>query len=267
MGAFSLIVVINLLNRLKMSSGGCCPADSLPKLAANYKEKGTVVDVPSSDLKLYVVGSGDKAIVHYYDIWGLKGGRTRLMCDQLSEQGYKVVIPDFYRGDEYGDHPLEPERVGALVKKFPPEMVLKDTEAVIELLKSQGVTKFGATGTCWGAWAIFMCCARGIPFSVGASYHPALGLDAQFGGSALDLAKKVKVPQLLMPASNDPADVKPNGEVIKAMEDNGVDIETKEYPDMMHGWVPRGDLNDPKVARDVEDATNRAIAFLAKYMK
>ena len=53
----------------------CCPPGSLPKLVSDHKQKGTDIDLPGTDLKLYVVGSGDKVILHFYDIWGLNGGR------------------------------------------------------------------------------------------------------------------------------------------------------------------------------------------------
>jgi len=42
--------------------------------------------------------------------------------------------------------------------------------------------------------------------------------------------------------------------------------EIHEFPEMNHGWVNRGDLNYPKVARDVRLAMDLATAFFRKYV-
>ncbi|XP_063719239.1 putative carboxymethylenebutenolidase [Symsagittifera roscoffensis] len=244
----------------------CCPPGSLPKLVSDHKQKGTDIDLPGTDLKLYVVGSGDKVILHFYDIWGLNGGRTRFLCDKLSEQGYKVVIPDFYRGKSWDDSPLEPEKVGKFASQFPPEMVVKDAEAVVKYLQEGGAKKFGATASCWGAWALFTCCAHQLPLSACVSYHPALGLAAVFGSTAVELASKVKTAQCLFPAGNDPPDVKPGGEVIKTLEANGVAVECKEYAEVQHGFMPRGDLSDPKVVSACEEAEKLTYEFFSKHL-
>lgn len=245
----------------------CCPPGSLPKLAATHKAKGEEVTVPGSDLKLYVVGSGDKVILHYYDIWGFNGGRTRFLCDCLSEQGYKVVIPDFYRGKGWGDDPLDMDLVVKFVSQFKPESIVSDTQATIDYLKANGATKFGATGSCWGAWAIFTCCGSKLPIDAAVSYHPSLGLAAVFGSNPAELASKVTTPQCLLPAGNDPPDAKPGGDVVKALEANKIPVEATEYKDMQHGFMPRGDLNDPKVVAACEDAEKKTYEFLAKYIK
>ena len=69
--------------------------------------------------------------------------------------------------------------------------IVKDTQAVIDHFKSGGAKTFGATGCCWGAWAIFACCASKLPISAAVSYHPALGLAAVFGSSPVELTSKV----------------------------------------------------------------------------
>jgi len=42
--------------------------------------------------------------------------------------------------------------------------------------------------------------------------------------------------------------------------------EIHEFPEMMHGWVNRGDLNDPKTARDVRLAMDLGTAFFRKHV-
>ena len=45
---------------------------------------------------------------------------------------------------------------------------------------------------------------------------------------------------------------------------NGYKFEAKDY-DQLHGWVVRGDLNDPEVKIDVEDAVMRALQFALEH--
>lgn len=50
----------------------------------------------------------------------------------------------------------------------------------------------------------------------------------------------------MFPAGNDPADVKPEGAVIKVLEKKfGADkVGSLEFPEMIHGWTVRGDVSD-----------------------
>jgi hypothetical protein len=69
----------------------------------------------------------------------------------------------------------------------------------------------------------------------------------------------------LLPAANDPADVKEKGEIVELLIKRfGADkVGTTEFPDMTHGWVVRGDLKDEKVARDF----NKSIHLIHEYFK
>ena len=60
------------------------------------------------------------------------------------------------------------------------------------------------------------------------------------------------MPVLLMPAGNDADLVKPDGEGATAIRKSGG--ESVLFADMLHGWVSRGDLNEPNVKRDTESA-------------
>jgi len=40
----------------------------------------------------------------------------------------------------------------------------------------------------------------------------------------------------------------------------------KDFPDMSHGFVSRGDISDPKVARDVRAAVDLAVSFFKKHL-
>ena len=70
------------------------------------------------------------------------------------------------------------------------------------------------------------------------------------------------MPQLVMAAGNDKDDYKNGGAVQKALPETVREAsEFKEFEEMKHGWVIRGDTADEKIKRDVEDAVDRAKTF------
>ena len=71
----------------------------------------------------------------------------------------------------------------------------------------------------------------------------------------------------MYPAGNDPYDVKPDGDVIKILENKfGADkVGSHEFPEMFHGWTTRGDISDEKVKRDVTEAINLCKDYFAKF--
>ena len=73
-------------------------------------------------------------------------------------------------------------------------------------------------------------------------------------------------PQLIMPAGNDHANVKAGGLAERTLAKNGETVKVLEFPDMVHGWSVRGDLQAPGVARDTNRALQEAIAFFDQYL-
>jgi len=74
----------------------CCPIGGEPQLFSDYTPQGN--NIILSDLPVYTIGTGPKVIVVAHDIYGFDGGRTKLICDQLANEGYRIYLPDFYRG-------------------------------------------------------------------------------------------------------------------------------------------------------------------------
>ena len=66
------------------------------------------------------------------------------------------------------------------------------------------------------------------------------------GGVEAELTAKVKCPAYFYPAGNDVPNIKEGGELVKILQDKhgAANSGTTEFPDMVHGWVVRGDLND-----------------------
>ena len=132
----------------------------------------------------------------------------------------------------------------------------------------------------------------------GVNCHPSVGLEAMMGGSdmevnlsftllisaawarppqlsllvttsnpftncTLQLADTVQCPMMMLPAGGDPDNTKPGGEMNQLFDTKsfGADCRYQEFPEMEHGWVPRGDTSDERVARDVKAAMELAKGY------
>ncbi len=108
--------------------------------------------------------------------------------------------------------------------------------------------------------------ARNVTCSAGA--HPSVTLeDRFFGGSSVAVMQKVLVPTLLLPAKNDPDSYRAGGELFAALQAGGNgESETHSYPDVVHGWVNRGDVSDPVVKENVTKAVGQITEWLKRFM-
>ena len=84
------------------SGGGSWPTE--PTVESNYTAKGEMVDL-DTNMKGYIVGSGNKVVVWNFDSFGLTNPasdrrRSKEWADYLSEMGgFTVLIPDWFRGN------------------------------------------------------------------------------------------------------------------------------------------------------------------------
>jgi len=248
-----------------MSSTECCPIGSEKAFAATYKPKGE--EITLNGLKCYTNGNSNKGIIVYYDIFGYNGGRTKLICDQLAAAGFTVYLPDVFHGDAWPVDKPKDESIMTWLKNFTWESTKNDTQKVLKHMEEKGVLSVGCLGFCWGAWAVFHAC-HSEKMKCGASMHPSIHtLTSVFNEKADELTELVKCPQLVYAAGGDPPMYKENGEVyniLQAKFPGRNDI--KEFKDMNHGFVSRGDLNRPETERDVKAAMEGSIAFFKKYL-
>ena len=281
-------------------SKSCCPAGSLPALTEDTSRalNGTVEMLPvvqseakmlkargllapsnpppDTEVKCYISrpakgkenGAG---VIVLYDVHGFSGGRIKGVCDSFAEAGYLTIMPDVYGGTNITDQGGFGSETGdAFLTSINWAKIHPELNACARYMDANGAEVVGAAGFCWGAWPVFKYAATG-EIAAGVCCHPSLRVGNLFHGETEDgLASQVLCPQLLMPASNDPAEhYGEDGSVVaavRAAHDAGLACETHTFADMQHGWVPRGDASDPNVARDVEAALARACAFFEEHM-
>jgi hypothetical protein len=68
---------------------------------------------------------------------------------------------------------------------------------------------------------------------------------------------------LVLTAGSDATNLKENGDLIKILKSKefGSAVKTVDFPEMAHGWVSRGDITDPVVARDLKIAIDMTLEF------
>lgn len=247
----------------------CCPPKSYGSLACNYSSKGVVSSI--GDLPVYVVGQGKRAVIFGYDIYGFNGGRTRFVCDQLAEMGFLVILPDFFRGECWSAEreAKEPESKGPWIKSMShPGAIQNDLDKVFRYLEQLEIFSVGVVGTCFGGYVGFLAATTDKVKAV-VGIHSSIRIFNFHGSNEIAAASKVTCPQMLLQAGNDPTNTKPGGEVEAALASNSLALNSviREFKDMTHGWMIRGDLSNGAVERDTKETMSLTNEFLNKYVQ
>uniref|UniRef100_A0A7S2KCV6 Dienelactone hydrolase domain-containing protein n=1 Tax=Leptocylindrus danicus TaxID=163516 RepID=A0A7S2KCV6_9STRA len=258
----------------------CCPANSWPVLPstfdAAYEPKGEDITllIESNNCPAYYVSAtlpdANKAIVVFNDVYG-PTNRSKSVCDSLATMtGYHVISPDNFRGETKDTAIADGTGVQKWLQKYPYDKVVgPDLAACIGYLTSKGVdpANIGAVGFCWGGWAIVRASATEGLLKCGVCPHPSTKIEKwAFSGSEDDIASNVSAstPIFLMPAGNDPDNVKPGGSVAEILKEKGGKCVV--YEDMVHGWITRGDFTDVEVKKAADGALAAAVDFLKENM-
>lgn len=209
--------------------------------------------------------------------------------------GHLDDFMDWLRG-----HPFDRESDNVSEKCHP---VSEDMECTLEYLSrtfsiNPSNSNIGLIGFCWGVWAITKACSMlecnekhgnngkrtssSWNVKCGVGFHPSLKFeDVAFYRNQVEMAKSAagNVPLLYLVAGNDADNIKPpKGEIAKVISDSGnIHCEGREtnrdqlprcveFPDMMHGWVSRGDTSLGEVKKGAEDALMMAVEFFRVWM-
>lgn len=255
----------------------CCPPGSLPYLAPDYNTRGTIFEYSDSGLAFYGIGSStENAIIILPEPFGWNSGRTRVIADILSEYGYLVVVPKLLGptldkgidGDGFAADATFDEVMSAL-PKFDFEFLAPALKALLEHLTSLGYSKIGALTFCWGGWVA----CRTLSTTWGATMlqgcvcaHPSISLETRlFRRDTQALFDTVQRPLCLLVAKNDPDEYRLGGAWFESLKARFSESESYNV-DANHGWMPKGDINDPAIKAAVEEGIARSVAFFAKIL-
>ncbi|KAG6614287.1 putative endo-1,3-1,4-beta glucanase [Phytophthora cinnamomi] len=222
--------------------------------------------------KLFVAGppQAKAGLLAFPDIFGPGSGRIKQDAEELGKLGYAVVLVDAADGDYISS--LEGVDVPAWANRNSFEKVAGGhvANAIAYLQQETGVDSISSYGYCWGAYIGAKLSSLPVPVIKGhVSFHPSWKAeDFVNGDGALEkMTESISVPQLLCAAGNDPPFVREGGgvdKILKAKPGAGELCDVIDFPDMVHGWVCRGDLEDPATKKAVEKAWRAAIEFTQK---
>jgi len=254
--------------------------------------KGTLVTTKTEtgdDLPIYFVQTKEKtigSIMVLPDIYSVRvltshvrsGDRIGSICDALAEAGYAVALPSVFRDKPYDVAIKGPEDGDFLAfdsfaqdggvdwfKSQSYDKLGPDVKACAAFLKEKtNGQPMGVLGFCFGVWLLSKASSTGdVDFACAVGCHPATVLEAAvFGRDEMEMINAMKQPTKFLLAGNDSPIYKEGGDGKKALEKSGGGV--TEYPDMLHGWVSRGDVSNEKVKVSVEKAINELVSFFSK---
>jgi len=190
--------------------------------------------------------------------WGITN-RVRAIADTIASEGYNVLIVDCYYGDTLDKTPDLVE----FLSKYSYDKISKEIGAAIDFLVSKSVDKesIAALGFCWGGWAVAKSASEGVSWKCAVSPHPSAKVESFiWKNDEAAMFEKCPMPFLLMPAGDDPDNIKPGSPVVDMLEEKGG--KSVPFPRMVHGWTSRGDLSKDEVKEDAEKALQLATDFI-----
>ncbi|KAF1317576.1 putative endo-1,3-1,4-beta glucanase, partial [Globisporangium splendens] len=247
----------------------CCPVNSEPPLATVGGTTGTMRTFGQTTFYAAGPATSRAGILAFPDIFGPYSGRTKQDADNLGKLGYAVVLVDLTDGDWFDDGDALRERMPEWNAKYTYEEYLsvRINDAIAYLKTVANVEHIAGYGYCFGAWVGARLSVLDEPVLRGhVSFHPSWIRENSINGDGAveRLTERIKVPQLLLSASNDPDFIKANGSVHKILSGNPAIAalsDVVDFPDVNHGWVNRGDLEKPEVKAAVAKAWHVAVKF------
>ena len=242
----------------------CC---SIPPVQSDYSPKGSFEEI--GGLKTYVTGdrNSKNVITVVYDIFGF-WPTTQQGADILGEQGFLVVMPDFFKGKPLDQslYPPKDDAAKQAVQDFfsgpaspPDNLTALSNFAAAASKKFDQVRNHGILGFCWGAKIATLAADKRDVFKAVAAVHPAM-VDPKD-------AEKITAPYILLASKDEPADD------IAAFEKNlPSDVRSKSivktYGDMHHGWAAaRADLKDDNNRKQFQAAYQELAEFFTTYVQ
>lgn len=210
---------------------------------------------------MYVVGDGPNAIIWNYHIYGFGGGRNFEYSDYFADNGFTVVLPDFFRGEGLtGADFANMANVFAFNAKHTNWTNIQndvDNKILPYLQKERGISTFGTIGTCWGGYnAVRLASYPESEWSViFHTSHP--GLIESLGEDEAAIYQEINHDMLLLNSAWEPESVRAGGLMDQIL---GNKFQSFDYL-QDHGFVTRGNTSIPEVKSDVDDALQRALDF------
>jgi dienelactone hydrolase len=197
------------------------------------------------------------------------------ICDVLADAGYAVCMPSLFGeqpfdlavnapadGDFEKFNSFAQEGGVAWFQQQTYEKLKPIVQAAIDALQAKMTDDkpIMVLGFCFGTWLLSKTSVD-FTFQSAVGCHPATGLEAAiYQGDEIAMLQALRQPTLFLWAGNDSTIFVGDGDGRKALVATGGGVE--EFPDMLHGWVSRGDVGEASVQRDFEKAMSLILSFM-----
>jgi len=236
----------------------CC---TLPPVASNYEPPGKTIQIECLPVYETIPNGSKKLLICVYDIFGVHPN-IRQVSETLALPGFRVVIPDFFRGNPITDEIMGKGRPAILA--FVEENgnwkknVKTDIQAVIQhYKKTEGITSVGIFGFCWGGRISLDAAIELDDINAAGLVHPSLVTNEE--------ADSVNCPMILLPAKDEP-DMLPFYETLKKNLGESK-CAHRRFDDVHHGFCgARGNFSDELNAKRVNEVIQLLSTFFLEHV-
>jgi len=209
----------------------------------------------------------DKVVLFLPDAFGLGLINNKLLVDDFARNGFKVVAPDYLNDD---DVPYEAMNSGnfnisAWFVNHHEGKTRPPLDSVIAALKEQGITRFGATGYCFGGRYTFDLAFEGI-IQCSVVAHPSL---LKIPEDLEKYASISKAPLLINSCTVDaqfPLEAQAKADEILGGGKFAPGYKREYFEGCTHGFAVRGDLSNEKVRAGKEGSFKASVKFFLQYL-
>ncbi|GAA5934780.1 hypothetical protein JCM1841_005044 [Sporobolomyces salmonicolor] len=245
-----------------MSLGKCCVSGHIHtgEPTGSIQEIGgvsTYVSLPSGDY------DKTKALLFLTDVFGLPLPNNRLLADTFAASGIAVYAPDLFNGEAIDMEAMHGGKVDlpAWLSTHGADVTRPVAEKVIAALKAQGVTRFAATGYCYGARLVADFVLNDT-IQVAIVAHPSLLQVPE----DLEALNKKSTPFLWHNALKDyHFGPEQQATAKKILGDNSAHVFI-DWEGQEHGFAIRGDSDKPDVKAAAEGAFKASAEFIKKHL-
>ncbi|GAA5966325.1 hypothetical protein JCM21900_003096, partial [Sporobolomyces salmonicolor] len=217
----------------------------------------TYVSLPSGDY------DKTKALLFLTDVFGLPLPNNRLLADTFAASGIAVYAPDLFNGEAIDMEAMHGGKVDlpAWLSTHGADVTRPVAEKVIAALKAQGVTRFAATGYCYGARLVADFVLNDT-IQVAIVAHPSLLQVPE----DLEALNKKSTPFLWHNALKDyHFGPEQQATAKKILGDNSAHVFI-DWEGQEHGFAIRGDSDKPDVKAAAEGAFKASAEFIKKHL-
>ncbi|KAH9943847.1 alpha/beta-hydrolase [Amylocystis lapponica] len=209
----------------------------------------------------------DKVVLLLTDVFGLTLVNNKLLADAFAQNGFKVVVPDILEGGAISEEVMNSGKFDFMSwrPKHTETSWRPIVDAVVGALKADGVTRFGATGYCFGAPPALYLAYNNTSHATVLAHPSLLKIPDDF-----EKYREVsKVPLLINSCEVDsqfPPDLQAVTDGLLGGGKFAPGYERLYWDGCTHGFAVRGDMSDPKVKAGNEGAFKATVEWFIKYL-